>query len=241
MKFVPLEQFIPGAGLVLRLGPLLLAYVVAAAWVAARLHGGGVTAPYTRKVFHFEIFTAAGVAHLLWGLPAAVLFAAIVTLAVLYAVWRGEGHPFYEALARPSDRPRRTLFILVPLVATAAGGVTANLLFPGSSVVGYLVCGWGDAVAEPVGVRWGRHPYAVPSLSGVPARRTLEGSLSVLLVGSIAAAGALLVLGRDPATAAGVGLVTGAVATAVEAVSHHGIDNFTIQVAAAAVPALLSG
>jgi len=38
--------------------------------------------------------------------------------------------------------------------------------------------GWGDAVGEPVGTRFGRHPYRVPSLAGVPATRTLEGSLA---------------------------------------------------------------
>ena len=45
------------------------------------------------------------------------------------AVWRSEGFPFYEAIARPSDAPQRTLFVLVPLATTAVGGVASNLLF----------------------------------------------------------------------------------------------------------------
>ena len=40
------------------------------------------------------------------GLPAVTLFGSIVSGIVLYAVWRGDGFAFYEALARPSDAPR---------------------------------------------------------------------------------------------------------------------------------------
>ena len=73
----------------------------------------------------------------------------------------------------------RTLFILVPMLMTALGGVVSNVLFPGWAFVGYMVCGWGDAAGEPVGTRWGRHRYAVPSMAGIPATRSLEGSAAV--------------------------------------------------------------
>lgn len=121
----------------------------------------------TRKVFHFLVFSAATAVHLLRDRPAVVLFGSAIAALVLAAVVRGERSSLYAALARPSDAPRERLFILLPLVTTAAGGVLANVLFPATAPVGYLVAGWGDAVGEPVGARLGRHPYRVPSFAGL--------------------------------------------------------------------------
>lgn len=224
-----LARSLPNLATVLRLGPAFLVYALLAAASAAYLRTArGVAAPYTRKLFYFQIFTAA-----------TVVFGIVVSGLVVYAAWRGDGDPLYEALARPSDRPHRTVFVLVPLVMTAAGGVVSNLLFLRFALVGYLLCGWGGAVGEPVGVRWGKRRYAVPSLFGVAAERSVEGSVAVFLAGSLAAGLALWALGLGPAAAAGAGLVCGATGTAVEAVSHHGTDNFTIQVATSAVAYLL--
>ncbi|HUF11834.1 MAG TPA: hypothetical protein VMN78_01895 [Longimicrobiales bacterium] len=237
-----LERFVPDARTAALLIPAAVAYTILAAGLAAHLHTRrGVRAPYTRKVFHFAIFTMAGVVHLLWGLPGVSTYGAVVAAAVLYATSRGDGFPFYEALARPSDAPRRTLFVLVPLATTALGGVVANLLFGDLALIGYLVAGWGDAVGEPVGVRWGRHRYRVPSLAGVAATRSLEGSAAVLLVGCAAATLGLIAWGSAPGDAVLVGVACGSAAALVEAVSTHGLDNFTVQVAAAGVAALLLG
>lgn len=218
------------------LAPGALLYAGLAAWFAGWLRTGrGVRTPYTRKVFHFLIFTAAGVVQLLWGLGGVVVFGTVVAGAVLFAVARGDGFPFYEALARPSDAPHRSLFVLVPLVMTALGGVLSNLLFPGFAQVGYMVTGWGDAVGEPVGVRWGEHRYTVPSLAGVPAERSLEGSTAVLLTGFVAAWLVLGAGGMGWGAAVLPAAGCAAVGAAVEAASNHGLDNLTIQVAASGV------
>lgn len=222
--------------------PAAAIYAAGAAWLAGWLRTRRqVRAPYTRKVFHFLIFTMAGVIHLVWGLPGVATFGGVVSLAVLFAVWRGDGFPFYEAMARPTDAPHRTLFILVPLATTAAGGIVDNLLFADFAFIGYLVAGWGDAVGEPVGTRWGRHRYKVPSLAGVPATRSLEGSTAVFLTGSAAATLGLLAWGIAPSTAIVTGLACGAAGAAIEAFSSHGLDNFTVQFAGSAVAALLLG
>lgn len=238
----PISDFIPDARTAAVLIPTAVVYTLLAASLAAWLHTRRhVRAPYTRKVFHFSIFTMASVVHLVWGLPGVVGFGAVVALAVVYATLRGDGHPFYEAMARPSDAPRRTLFILVPLATTALGGMVGNLLFADFALIGYLVAGWGDAVGEPVGTRWGRHRYRVPSLAGVTATRSLEGSAAVLLCGCAAATLGLLARGHTPATALAVGLACGAAGAVVEAFSTHGLDNFTVQLAATATAALLLG
>ena len=236
-----LEPFLPSPSLVAWLLPASIAYAVGAAFVAGHLRmTRGVRTPYTRKIFHFTIFTAAGLLQITWGLPAVVIFGSVTSLVVLYAVWRGDGFPFYEAMARQSDAPRRTLFILIPLMTTALGGVTSNLFFPAWAYVGYLVCGWGDAVGEPVGTRWGRHRYNVPSMGGVKSTRSLEGSLAVFLAGSAATAVALALQGIPMPQTLLIAFGAGLAGALVEAISTHGLDNFTVQVAASAAAQFLA-
>jgi len=234
-----LARFVPDAATVAILLPLGLVVSLVAGAGAAWLRGTrGIAAPYTRKAFHFAIFSAAACVHL-WKGPAGVaVFGAVVSLVVVYAVVRGEGHGLYEALARPSDAPHRTLFVLVPLATTALGGVAADLLAPGYGYVGYLVAGWGDALGEPVGTRWGRHRYRVPTLAGVPATRSLEGSAAVLAGGFAAALAGLLFAGIDPRSAVRAAALAAVAGAAVEAASSHGLDNLTVQAAAALVAGL---
>ena len=237
-----LARFLPDVATTIVVLPLTLLYASAAAVFAGWLRvGRGMRTPYTRKVFHFLILSAATLIHLRWGLPGTMVYGSTVALMVLAAVWRGDGFAFYEALARPSDAPRRTLFILVPLLTTALGGVLANLLFPTWAFIGYAAVAWGDAIGEPVGTRWGRHRYTVPSIAGVSATRSIEGSAAVLLASAAACAIALGFAGVDSGTAVRAAAVVGLVTTMVEAVSHHGMDNLTIQVFAAGTAALLLG
>lgn len=235
-----LVAFLPTPALVAVIAPFAAAYALGASLLVSHLRMvKHIAAPYTRKIFHFVIFTMAGVLQLWKGLPAVVVFGSIVSVAVLWALYRGDDFPLYEALARPSDRPCRTMFILVPFITTALGGVMGNLLFPKVAFVGYLVCGWGDALGEPIGTRWGAHRYSVPSLGGVKATRSIEGSTAVLLGGCAAAFGGLYFAGVPSATAAYVAIGAGLAGAAAEAISTHGLDNLTVQLAAASVAAFL--
>ncbi|MDA0329937.1 MAG: hypothetical protein O2958_13140 [Gemmatimonadetes bacterium] len=229
---------IPSPRVALMVAALAVVVGSGGAIFVASLRGRGVRVAYTRKIFHFLVFTTAAVVHVVWALPGTVVFGAVIAGMVLAAVLSGEGQPFYEALARDSDRPHRTLFILVPLLTTAIGGLASALLAGPFAAVGYLAAGWGDAVGEPVGARWGRHPYRVPSLAGVPATRTLEGSAAVFVVASAGSMLAVWTLGAGGASW-WVGLICGAAAAVVEAASNHGLDNLTVQVAASLVAAAL--
>lgn len=224
------NRALPDFKTILLFSPLFLFYTSLAGAFAARLKvKKNVKTPYTRKVFHFLIFTMAAVIQLTLGLSGVVLFGVIVTLAVLYSIFRGKGFSFYEALARPTDEPRRSLFVVIPLFSTALGGVLSNLLFLDFAAIGYLVAGWGDALGEPVGTRWGRHRYKVPSLGKVKATRSLEGSFAIFLSGTLVGFLGLVLLGTAPLTAIWVGVACGFAGALVEAFSNHGLDNLTVQ------------
>ena len=141
---------------------------------------------YSRKCFHFLIFGTAVVVHWLWRTPGVCLFGGMTSLVIAYALVRGSGHVMYEAMAREKDAPRRTYYIVVPYFATLIGGLLSNILFPPTAVFGHLVTGLGDAVAEPVGTRFGKHEYKVPALRGIRAIRTLEGSCAVFVTSLLA-------------------------------------------------------
>jgi phytol kinase len=192
---------------------------------------------YTRKVIHSLIFGSVVVVHWIWGTPGVCVFGGMTTLAIAYALLRGSGHFMYEAMAREKDAPRRTHYIVVPYFATLIGGLLSNIFFPRAAVFGYLVAGLGDAIAEPVGTRFGKHQYRVPAVRGVRAVRSLEGSSSVLIVSALAL---IVCLALSPQFALSwrsllIAVLIAAISTLVEAVSPHGWDNATMQV----VPALL--
>ncbi|HSL71899.1 MAG TPA: hypothetical protein VK864_16745 [Longimicrobiales bacterium] len=235
-----LQPFLPSAHVIAIVTPWAAAYALLAGWLAGQLRTARqVRTAYTRKIFHFLVFTMAGVVQLLWQTPGVVVFGAVVSLFVFHAVWRGAGYPLYEALARPNDAPHQTTFILVPWVTTALGGFVSNLIFPGFASVGYLVCGWGDAVGEPVGTRFGKHLYRVPSFAGVPATRSLEGSIAVLAFGTGAAVVSLMMDGFAWQTALRVGAFCGLCAALIEAISTHGLDNLTTQITASGIAYVL--
>lgn len=232
--------FVPDARVIAIVAPFAAIYgALAISLVGILKSRRQLRTAYTRKLFHFSIFTMASIVQLIWHVSGVMVFGLVVSLFVAYALYRGDGHPWYEALARPSDAPHRTLFIIIPLITTALGGFISNLLFARFAYIGYLVCGWGDAVGEPVGSRWGKHAYHVPSLSGVRAKRTLEGSAAVFLVGSIAATLGFIAIDYTITHAIAVGFACGAVGALVEAISNHGLDNLTTQIAGSAVASWL--
>jgi len=217
---------------VLILSPLLLLYAAYTAGFAGWLfRKKRMAVPYARKIFHFLIFTVAAVLQILFGFQAVTLFGFWVAVSVVYACHRGKGFSFYDALARPRDEPHATFFILVPLFATAAGGLLSNLFFAQFSPIGYLVAGWGDAIGEPVGARWGKHPYKVPTLDRVPAERSFEGSAAVFSFGMLVVLIATLLMGFSMINSLRLAFFCGLVGAIVEGFSNHGIDNMTIQVA----------
>jgi len=193
----------------------------------------GIRVSYTRKVFHISNFTYAAVAYMLGGTTAVLFFGGMGIGAMLVSLVLKDGNIFLEGIAREQDAPHRRFYIVVPFMATAVAGVVDSWLIPQFAAVGYLVSGWGDAAGEPVGARWGRHRYKVRALWGVACTRSLEGSLGVFIASWVAAfVGLQIALVAWPPAIA-ISLATAGAAALVEAVSSHGLDNLTMQMAAA--------
>jgi phytol kinase len=223
--------------------PLGLAWSLASLWFAGWLKRNGVKTGYTRKVFHFLIFGTAAALQWSLGTPAVCLFGGLCSLVIFFAVWRGAGNPLYEAIAREKDEPHRTFFVLVPYSTTLIGGLVTNILFGPIALVGYLVTGLGDAIAEPIGTRFGRHAYRVPSLSSVPATRTIEGSAAVFFMSAVALALAAILSPKIAFFSLGLVkvLAIAFVCTITEAVSPHGWDNAALQIVPCALVWMWSG
>ena len=233
-----LRSAMPSLGEIAFFGPLFLALSFLFLQIAAELkRRRGWRTGYTRKTFHFLTFAVAAGLQAGASLRHVCLFGGMTSLVVLDAIVRGAGHPRYEAIARERDAPHRTWYIVVPYLATLVGGLVAAAWFPRTAVIGYLVCGIGDAVGEPIGVRFGRHRYRVLIPGRVPCERSVEGSLGVFVASTIAAfVGGLSI----PGVEAGLPLVlravlVGFVAAVLEAVSPHGWDNAVLMIVPAAI------
>jgi len=198
----------------------------------------GLPSGYTRKVFHLVIFTTAAGLQWKWGLAAVCLFGASTSVILANAVYCGAGYPPYEAIARESDWPHRTYYIVVPYFATLIGGVLSNYLFGSFAIIGYLVGGFGDAAGEPVGTKWGRHRYELSWFGKRSGKKSIEGSIGVLLASLF-----VLVVGTTLypslhfgwhylAVIVGIALLS----SVIEAASPRGWDNTPMQV----VPAFMA-
>jgi phytol kinase len=236
------ERNTPPLAVTLTAGPVFLAWSYACLAFAGHLKTARqVKTGYTRKVFHVLTFLTAAALQLTRGLPYVCLLGGATTLVLGWALWCGDGHPLYEAIAREKDEPYRTYYIVVPYLATLVGGVAGNLWFGPAAIIGYLVGGLGDAAGEPVGTRWGKHRYVVPTFSSVKTMRSLEGSLGVFVASLVAVAvGMWLTPGASFSSRSLMVAPTIALASAMlEAVSPHGWDNATMQLAPALLAAFL--
>ncbi|MFO8175622.1 MAG: hypothetical protein R6T96_15145 [Longimicrobiales bacterium] len=181
-----------------------------------------------RKLFHVGVFSGAVPAQLLLGFWGVVLYGVTMGALVLVAVLRGEDASLHGVLFRGVEGEGRAA-VLVPLGATALGGLLALLLVGDFAMVGYLTCGWGDPGGEMVGRRWGRTSWTRFLPGRIASHRSLEGSLGVLVLGFLGGWAALGVMGYGLMLALGGGLVAGSVGAVSEALSWKGTDNLWVQ------------
>jgi dolichol kinase len=166
-------------------------------WVLRR----GVRVNYTRKILHFLLFfvpLTLGAWLPFQGSTLTVVLSGLVFLAsilMLSAPLRSRSTflaTAYAAFDRPEDRPYTLLWLTTQVLATYA--VLIAVLYwlqqygkPQLVFISVLVAALGDGLAEPVGVRFGRHTYRTRALfTDRRYTRSLEGSACVLASGILA-------------------------------------------------------
>jgi phytol kinase len=198
---------------------------------------GRIRVNYTRKVLHFTLFF---VPLALYGsLPYrggadTALFSSLVFLASILLM----SEPLrtrsrflataFAAFDRPEDRPFTLRWLSTQILATYAVLLLLIVWLQRYDKVALiyitvLVAAIGDGLAEPVGVRFGRHTYRTRALfTDRTYTRSLEGSACVLLSGILAV---FLLRGQlEPAQFALALLVIPIAMTLAEARSPHTWD-----------------
>lgn len=228
-----ISRMIPSIETILLITPISLPVILVIAYISGFLKmKKSVKTNYTRKLFHFTIFSTAGLVGLFFGFSGTIVFGSWAGVFILLILYLGDGNIFYEGMAREQDKPHRSFYIIVPFLSTAIAGLLDNFLFGQIALIGYLVAGWGDAAGEPIGVRFGKHKYRVPSRKKVVCYRSIEGSLAVFTVSTFASYIVLSIALEYSLFVSIMGaFAAGLATTLVEAFSPHGVDNFTTQFA----------
>jgi dolichol kinase len=219
------------------LGALTLTFGFALAFLVSWLpRTQGSSTHLGRKVFHIAIFSGAVPAQLTLGFWGVVTYGSVLSLLILLAYWNRSRWGLFGLLSPASREGSSRRSFAVPFFSTVLGGLLGALLVGRFAVIGYLVCGWGDAAGEIVGKGWGRRTFNVPGRTGSTEPRTFEGSLGVWLFGTLGAGMAILLLGYPLPSALGVGILCGGAGAGAEAASGKDTDNFWTQI----VPALMA-
>ncbi len=157
----------------------------------------GVKVNYTRKINHFAIFFLP--VFIADAFPFDPTLSTILVNAGIFALAlalltkpvrtrSGVLGTIFASFDRPEDRPHTLLWLSTQVAAGYAVLIPlAYVLYladaPGLVYVPILINGIGDGLAEPIGVRFGRHTYQVSALfSERTYSRSWEGSAAVFAV-----------------------------------------------------------
>jgi phytol kinase len=163
------------------------------------VHYGNIKVNYTRKIVHFACFFIPPLIGLLLPGESTLLedigdFLTFVVYLISYGLFASsvrERVPLIQrmflALDRPEDRPHTVKWLVSQLVLAAMVMTMANALlrYYGHPEVLILISPLamiGDGLAEPVGVRFGKHRYSTYAIfSRKKYHRTLEGSATIVV------------------------------------------------------------
>ena len=207
-------------------------YVFAALGLAEMLRRRyGYSVEFTRKTIHIAVG--------MWSFGSVLLFERRVFAIIppvafvginLLSYWRGT----FGAMETGEKGQLGTVYF------PASFAVLIWLLWdrPDLLVASLMPMTWGDALAAVVGRRIGRHRYRVGT-----SVRSIEGSLTLLASSWVATIVPLLVLAKEPRSAASalaLAALAALGATAIEAISPWGIDNLTVPAISALILVLAS-
>jgi dolichol kinase len=158
----------------------------------------GVRVNYTRKINHFVLFFVPIYLATLFSHQQSMITVGMTGLLLMGSIGmysapiRGRVpvlNTMFLSFDRPEDRPYTLLWLQTQIAAGYMVIVPLAIMFarqgtPELMLIPILINGIGDGLAEPVGVRFGRHTYRVRPLNGGGTyTRSLEGSACVLITG----------------------------------------------------------
>jgi len=154
---------------------------------------------YTRKINFFAIFLTPLVLAQIFPYERSYATTAVRSLvgigmfALLVEPIRTRVPAFgtmFQGFDRPEDRPHTMLWLSTQILAGYAVLIPMSVLFASRGLsalmfVPVLIHGIGDGLAEPVGVRWGRHKYRTRVFLSTKRSftRSYEGSACVFVAG----------------------------------------------------------
>ena len=199
--------------------------------IVAHLKKSGLETGYTRKIFHFLVFISASIVNYFYGFSGVSIFGVAVSLIIFIALLRNNKSMFYEAIARESDSPHRSLYVIIPYISTLIGGLTINFLFSQYVSLGYLITGVADASGEVVGTRFGKHKYKISFTSIHNSVKSIEGSISIFLISTIIYLSyAMFFIEFLDLYLFLLIISCGLLTTLIENISPKGTDNLTLQI-----------
>ena len=156
----------------------------------------GIKVNYTRKINHFALFLSTPIAYelipyernatnLVWGVV--LTFAALAVYA--YPIRRRIPviATMFLSFDRPEDRPYTLLWLITQFIASYLVLIPLGYYLYSIDrgyllLIPILINGLGDGLAEPIGVRFGKHRYQTRALfSQRTYTRSLEGSACVFV------------------------------------------------------------
>ena len=160
----------------------------------------GIKVNYTRKIIHFSLFFVPVFLRSVF--PHQQSFGRFITGCVLGTLFlfiyikpiRNKISiiaTMFLSFDRPEDRPSTLWWLFTQILAGYIVLVPAVIFFAQNSLAGligipFLIIAFGDGLAEPVGVRFGRHKYETYAFfSKKKYVRSLEGSACVFLASII--------------------------------------------------------
>jgi dolichol kinase len=189
-------------------------------------HGLGLASTYVRDVLHI----GAGIWILGWpywhggAVPLAIVACVAAATAALPFV-AGKSRLAAKLVRSVTNGDEHWIGLVHYTAMYASFTALALVIDPFPAAAALLALSLGDGIGGAVGRNLGRHHYQVPG----GKRKSLEGSLVVLLAAAAGAALAAQLFGRDIGLAAL--LVLGAVASLVEAIAPRSTDNLLIPIA----------
>jgi len=185
---------------------------------------------FTRKVVHISVGMWA------WGTAALFTnkwFAIIPPAAFIVLNYVSYRRNLFTAMESADKSNLGTVYFPLAFLAIILLFFDVN---KGFMVAALMPMTWGDAFAATIGRRYGRRHYII-----FGARRSIEGSITMLLCSLISVFATLFAFGASPDAAFSASLILALLATLAEAISPFGLDNLLVPASSALGYAVVSG